>query len=114
VSAWTVTIRHGPEVERVRCDDLKAALDAARHAVARVQAEGGLEEISALRDFGPEQRVDARIEISSPGFFRGRDAGVDVMGDGSLVAYAGVVRKRQLEPGGSESVYDALRKALSG
>jgi hypothetical protein len=36
------------------------------------------------------------------------------MGDGELVPYVGVVRKRKLEPGQGEDAYDALRSALAG
>ena len=43
---------------------------------------------------------------------RGREAGIDVMGDGALVPYAGVVRKRRLEPRDGETAFDAVREAL--
>jgi hypothetical protein len=36
-----------------------------------------------------------------------------VMGDGALVPYVGVVRKRRLEPEGRQSPFDAVRAALS-
>ena len=36
------------------------------------------------------------------------------MGDGALVPYTGVVRKRRLEPGRGESAFDAVREALTG
>ncbi len=46
-----------------------------------------------LRDFEPGERVAARLELSTGGLLRGRAAGVDVMGDGSLVAVRGGVRR---------------------
>ena len=62
-----------------------------------------------LRDFEPGERVAARLEISRGGMLRGRSAGVDVMGDGSLVAFAGGVGRRPLEPGEGETPFDAVR-----
>jgi hypothetical protein len=69
--------------------------------------------VSALRDFEAEQRVHARLEISSGGFLRGIDAGVDVMGDGTIVPYRGGVRRRELEPRGGQDPFDAVEEALS-
>jgi hypothetical protein len=80
--------------------------------VRRIRDEGPLDEINALRDFGPGARVHARLELSTGGLFRGREAGVDVMGDGALVPYVGVVRKRGLEPRDGETAFDAVRRAL--
>jgi hypothetical protein len=67
-----------------------------------------------LREFTPAQRVAARIEIATGGWLRGRAAGLDVMGDGSLVPYAGGVRRRKLEPRAGESEVDAVRRELEG
>jgi hypothetical protein len=107
-----LTVRHGSRVEREEHATLEEAIDAMRHRAEEVRAEGGLPEITALRTFSPEQRVAARLEISAPGL-RGATAGVDVRGDGSLVAYRGGVLRRELEPDGGEAVYDAVRDALS-
>jgi hypothetical protein len=52
------------------------------------------------------------LELSTGGVLRGREVGVDVMGDGALVPYAGVVRKRRLEPRDGGTAFDALRTAL--
>jgi hypothetical protein len=65
-----------------------------------------------IRTYEPGQRVKARLEISSGGWLRRSDAGIDVMGDGRLVPYAGGVRKRELEAARGESVYEAVRDAL--
>ena len=79
-----------------------------------VRREGPLERANALRDYEPGQRVHARLELSTGGVLRGREAGLDVMGDGALVPYMGVVRKRKLEPSGNQSAFDAVREALTG
>jgi hypothetical protein len=63
-----------------------------------------------IRTYEPGQRVKARLEISAGRFMRRTDAGLDVMGDGRMVAYAGGIRRRKLEQG--ESPYDAIGDAL--
>jgi hypothetical protein len=57
--------------------------------------------------------VAARIELSSGGWLRGREAGVDVMGDGTLVPYEGGIRREPLEAGQGRSAFEAVRKAMS-
>jgi hypothetical protein len=65
-----------------------------------------------IRDYAPETQVAARFEISTGGMIGGDTAGLDVMGDGRLVPFRGGVVRRELEPKGSQTVYDAVRKAL--
>lgn len=85
---------------------------AARSAAERVRDEGPLDSVSMLRDYAPGDRVAARLEISRGGMLRGSSAGVDVMGDGSLVPFAGGVRRRPLPTGGDP--FDAVRAELEG
>ena len=66
-----------------------------------------------LRRYRPDRLVHARLELSTGGLLRGREVGIDVMGDGGLVPYTGVVRKRELEPADDETAFDAVREALS-
>ena len=68
--------------------------------------------MAVLREFDPEEQVAARLEISTRGLLRSRDAGVDVKGDGSLVAYRGAILRRPLEPRPGQDVYDAVREVL--
>ena len=77
-----------------------------------VRAEGGLDSISMLRDFEPGDRVAARLEISTGRGPRARAVGVDVMGDGSLVAFEGGIHRHALEPRDGESPFDAVRRVL--
>ena len=52
------------------------------------------------------------MEISTGGFLRsGISAGIDVMGDGALVAYRGGVQREELDPG-QRGPFEAVRKAL--
>ena len=110
--AWKVTVRHGSDVARERCDTLEEALREARQQIDEVLREGGLGTVKMLRDFTPGQQVHARIEISGPGLFRGREGGIDVMGDGALVAYKGAIRKQPLDADGLDGALDRLREAL--
>ena len=41
----------------------------------------------------------------------GESAGIDVMGDGTLIAYRGGVRREELDPG-QKGPFEAVRKAL--
>ena len=110
---WRLVIRHGPRVDREEFDGLDSALEAMERHTQEIRRAGPLDRISAIRDFEPGQRVHARLELSTGGLLRGREAGMDVMGDGDLVPYVGVVRKRRLEPTHGESAFDAIREALA-
>ncbi len=78
-----------------------------------VAREGPLEEVQGFRTYEPQDRVAARIELSSGGLLRGREAGVDVMGDGTLIPYRGAVRKHRLEGRTPRAALEAVREALS-
>jgi hypothetical protein len=112
MAAYRLTIRHGPRVGRESFDDLDQAVAALRERAEGIRADGPLEAVKAFRDYEPDRRVAARLELSSGGWLRGREAGLDVMGDGELVAYAGAVRKRRLEPRGDGTIFDEIRKKL--
>jgi hypothetical protein len=99
-------------VERESFDDPDAALAAMGRAVDQVRAQGPLESVKSLRDFEPADRVAARIELSTGGWLRRREAGVDVMGDGGIVAFTGGLHRRQLESRDGESAFDAVRREL--
>jgi hypothetical protein len=78
----------------------------------QIRAESRAEAVSAIRTYEPSDQVMARLEIAAPGRLRGRDAGVDVRGDGSLVPYRGGVFRRELEPREGQSPYETIREAL--
>ena len=78
-----------------------------------IRQEGPLEEVSAIREYGPGQRVHARLELSAGGLLRRRAAGMDLMGDGTLVPFAGVIRKEPLELLAGDSPFDAVREAVA-
>jgi hypothetical protein len=113
VARYRLTVRHGPEVAHERFDDLDEAVTAMKRRTQIIRQEGPLEEINVIREYGPSQRVHARLELSSGRLFNRREAGMDLMGDGTLVPFVGVVRKEPLEPGDGESPFDAVRTALA-
>lgn len=110
---YTLTVRHGPEVRRERMESLEQAIDQLQRRAQQIRSEGPLRKVSSLRDFEPEQRVHARLEISTGGILRGRDAGVDVMGDGTLVPYRGGVRRTELRLQEGQSPFEAVGEALA-
>ncbi len=110
--AWTLTIRHASAVDREKFDDLDQAIGEARRRLEEIRAEGGLPPINALRDFEPGQRVHARFELDGPGFFRGPKGGLDLMGNGSVVAYTGTIRKEPLEADSLDEAIERLLEAL--
>jgi hypothetical protein len=112
VSKWKVTVRHGSSVGREKFDSLDEAVAETRRRVQEIQREDRLPHISMLRDFTPEEQVNARIEISGPGIFRSPEGGIDVMGDGHAIAYTGSVRKEQIHADSLEEAFDRLRDAL--
>lgn len=80
----------------------------------RIRSEGGLEEVTMLRTYEPDVQVKARLEISTGGPLRGRDAGVDVMGNGAIVPFRGGVFRKPLAPAPGESPFDAVAGVLAG
>jgi hypothetical protein len=100
-------------VEHEGFEDLDGAIAAMRRSAERVQAEGPLQGTSALRDFAPEDQVHARLQISGKGLLRKPTAGVDVKGDGSLVAFRGTVMREELEPEEQGTPFDAVRETLA-
>jgi hypothetical protein len=111
MTPYKLTIRHGSSVRREGFDELDGAVAALRRHAAEIRAQGPLEPVKAFREYEPQRRVAARLELSSGGWLRGSEAGLDVMGDGAYVAYAGGIRKRRLDVRG-DGVFDAIREEI--
>lgn len=109
---WKVTVRHGSDVSRERFDDLEEALAFAREAAEEVVGEGPLETVKAIRDYGPAQIVNARVEITGKGLLRPPTAGIDIHGDLSVVPYAGGVRRKLLDGSTIPQAIKSLRMSL--
>jgi hypothetical protein len=110
---YTLTVRHGSEVERRQMEDLEQAIEELRRLAEAIRSEGPLDRVGSLRDFEPAEQVHARLEISTGGLLRGRDAGLDVMGDGTLVPYRGGIRRTQLELRDGQNPFDAVGETLT-
>jgi len=77
-----------------------------------IRAEGPVEGVSALRDFGPEQQVHARLQLSDKRLLRKRVAGIDVRGDGTFMPFRGAVRREELDPASHDTPFDLVRETL--
>jgi hypothetical protein len=100
-------------VGREKFDSLDGAIEYARGRVEQIRSEGGLPAISVFRMHPPDQRVHARIEISGPGLLRGKEGGMDVMGDGTAIAYTGAVRKEPIDADSLDDAFERLGNALA-
>jgi hypothetical protein len=88
-------------------------LSHAGQRVDEVRREDRLPTVSMLREFTPDQRVAARIEISGPGLIRSPEGGMDVMGDGAVIVYTGAIRKEPIEADGLVEALDRLGDSLA-
>jgi hypothetical protein len=112
--SWKVTVRHGSSVGRERFDSLDEAIEEVRRRVGEIQREDRLPPVSMLRDFSPDEQVQARIEITGPGLISSSEGGIDVMGDGKAIAYTGAIRKRTIDADSLERAFELLRAELAG
>ncbi len=99
---------------REKFESLEDAIADARRRVEEIQREDRLPPVRSIRDFSPGKRVQARIEISGPGLIRAPEGGIDVMGDGTAIAYTGAIRKETIEAGSLDEAFERLRVALAG
>ena len=112
MAAFKLTIRHGPKVSREDHESLDAAVAALREHARRIRSQGNLSEVKMLRTYEPGDRVNARLEISTGGLMRRRDAGLDVMGDGAMVPFRGGVRRTPIEASTEKSPFELVEEAL--
>jgi hypothetical protein len=112
VPSWTLTVRHGSDVEHESFDELDEAVAAMRRRALEIRAEGPARPVSALRDFGPRQQVHARLQLSGKGLLRKPVAGVDVRGDGTFMPYRGGLRREELDPSDHDTPFDLVRETL--
>jgi len=110
--SWRLTIRHGSKVHRATFYDLDEAIDAMRAAAVEIVRAGPLKSAAGFRDYEPAERVAARLAIWTGGFLRGREAGIDIMGDGALIPYTGVIHRRPLEGRSPDRAFEAVTEAL--
>jgi hypothetical protein len=113
---WTLTVRDGPRVERMRFDTLSETMDALEHRLDELTPGVRRRTIQVgRRRYDPASQVAVRAEVAGPGsMLRGVRGGVDLRGDGSAEAYTGRLKRTfvQLRPG--ETPYDGLRRVWRG
>jgi hypothetical protein len=112
VPRWKLTVRHGSDVSHERFDDLEEAVMTMRRRALEIRAGGSVGTASMLRDFGPEDQVQARLQLQGRGLLRKPTAGVDVRGDGTFVPYRGGVGREELDPSRHETPFDLVRETL--
>jgi hypothetical protein len=112
MGTFRLTIRNGSKVDREKFGTLEEAIAALRSHAERICSEDDLEPISVIRTYEPGDLVRARLEISTGGPLRSRDAGVDVMGDGGLVPFRGGVFRKELGAGEGRNAYEAVEQAM--
>ena len=111
MAAWKLTVRHGSDVKHEKFEDLGEAVAEMRRRALAIRAEGPARPVSALRDFGPGDQVNARLQLSG-GRLRGPVAGVDVRGNGEFVPYRGGLRREELDPSRHDTPFDVVRETL--
>ena len=113
---YTVTIRVGPKITRLRADSLDEAIGVLEQQLSSLGAAARRKPATALtREYGPRAQVAARGELSGPSRLRPAiRAGADVRGDGSVEAYRGRVKRELIEVEQGETAFDALRRAIGG
>jgi hypothetical protein len=111
---WTVTVRRGGRIERVRLPELTAALELVETRAAELARTAPRRSVDVrIRRFDPGEQVYARIELAGPERLLPRvRGGVDIRGDGSSEPYLGRVRRTVLERDRGESAAAALRRTL--
>ena len=111
-AAFTLTVRHGPHVDRERFGSLDEALTGLEAALRSLDPARATRTVRFLsREFDPVGQVAVRAEIAGPKRLR---AGVDLRGDGSAEAWTGRWRRALVEQQRGETAYSALRRALQG
>ena len=104
---YRVTVRRGPKVEHSKHASLDDALVVVEADARTAPRRDAVELLS--RHYEPGDLVAVRVELKGP---RVR-AGVDVRGDGDMVAWTGRFRRAVIEPRPGESALAALRRTLT-
>ena len=112
MSRWKLTVRHGPDVDHESFDDLDEAVAAMRERALAIRSEGPVRAVQSLRDYGPEDQVRARLQLSGRGLFRKPTAGVDVRGDGTFMPFKGGVVREELDPTHHDTPFNLVRETL--
>ena len=110
---WKLTVRKGSDVEHASFDELDEAVEALRARALEIRSEGPAKEVRSLRDYGPGDQVQARLQLTGRGLLRKPVAGVDVRGDGTFVPFRGGVGREELDPSSHETPFELVRETLA-
>jgi hypothetical protein len=105
--SYRLTVRRGPKIEKDTLETLAEALDVLEAYAGTAARREAVEFVN--RRYEPGDLVALRIELKGDGV----RAGLDVVGDGSAVAWTGRIRRSAIEPERGESPIAALRRTLS-
>jgi hypothetical protein len=105
-------VRHGSEVDHAGFDDLGEAIAEMRRRALEIRARGSVESASFVRDYAPEDQVQARLQLTGRGLLRKPVAGVDVRGNGTFVPYRGGVGREEMDPSSHDTPFDLVRETL--
>ncbi|HEX6228609.1 MAG TPA: hypothetical protein VFZ41_04000 [Solirubrobacterales bacterium] len=95
-------------------DDLGEAVAEMRRRALDIRAGGPPGKVSMIREWGPADLVQARLQLSGRGFLRRSVAGVDVRGDGTFMPFRGGIRREELDPTDYDTPFDLVRETLEG
>jgi len=109
---WKLTVRHGPDVEHQRFDDLGAAIAALRARALELRSEAPPKTASLLGTYAPADQVQARLQLTGRGLLRKPTAGIDIRGDGTFAPYRGGVGREELDPTDHDTPFDLVRETL--
>jgi hypothetical protein len=108
-------VRAAARVERLHFDELEPALDELESRVKALSAAAPKRPLDLrVKRYDPVQQVFGRVELAGPRrLLPGVRAGVDVRGDGSSEAYVGRVKRELIEQRKGETLFEALRRAVT-
>lgn len=109
---WKLTVRHGSDVSSQGFDELGDAVAEMRRRALDIRSRGPVETASFVRDYGPEDQVQARLQLQGRGLLRKPTVGIDVRGDGTFIPYRGGVGREELDPSSHETPFDLVRETL--
>ncbi len=101
--SYRITVRRGPKIDHERADSLEQAIEVTKSYVRGSRRRDAVEAIG--RRYEASDLVAVRIEVKGPG---GR-GGIDVRGDGGVIAWTGRVFRKELE---GDDPYEALAQRL--
>jgi hypothetical protein len=115
-SMWTVTVRDGPQVKRMRFETVHEAMKAVQQQLDELAPAATRDDVEIYkRRIDAASQVAARVEVAGPGgwIVGSVHGGIDLRGDGSTEAFIGRIRRSLVELRDGESACQGLRRVLA-